>query len=154
ISSPIFASVTHDGGKSWTSPVQISGNLVADEASVPIVAADGSIYVAFLTSDNAVAPHFRDQYAVVKVDPPTGAKVAGPFIVANLTDGIDDYPINSDGRQTYQDSEFRTWGAGNIAADPTNANHLAVIWSDMRNSTLPAPVDPYSATTNSDIVIS
>jgi len=29
-----------------------------------------------------------------------------------------------------------------------------VVWSDMRNSTLPAPSDPFSATTNSDIVVS
>jgi hypothetical protein len=58
------------------------------------------------------------------------------------------------GRQTYQDSIFRSWAAGNITADPTNADHLAVVWSDMRNSTLPAPADPYSATTNSDVVVS
>jgi hypothetical protein len=32
--------------------------------------------------------------------------------------------------------------------------HLAVIWSDMRNSTLPAPRDPYQAKTNSDIIVS
>jgi hypothetical protein len=31
---------------------------------------------------------------------------------------------------------------------------LAVIWSDMRNSTLPANPDPYQATTNSDVVVS
>ena len=49
---------------------------------------------------------------------------------------------------------FRTWAAGNITADPTNAAHLAVVWSDMRNSTLPAPSDPYAAVTNSDVVVS
>jgi hypothetical protein len=59
-----------------------------------------------------------------------------------------------DGSQTYQDSQFRSWAVGNIAADPTNAQHLAVIWSDMRNSTLPAPSDPYTAKTNSDIIVS
>jgi hypothetical protein len=67
---------------------------------------------------------------------------------------LTDYPINIDGRQTYHDSEFRSNSAGNITADPTNASHLAVVWSDMRNSTLPAPSDPYSATTNSDIIVS
>src|SRR5262249_52870539 len=36
----------------------------------------------------------------------------------------------------------------------TNALHLAVIWSDMRNSTLPAPTNPYLAKTNSDIIVS
>src|SRR5262249_1095294 len=51
IDQPIFASVTHDGGSSWTDPVQISGALVNDQASVPVVAADGSVRVAFDSSD-------------------------------------------------------------------------------------------------------
>ncbi len=117
-----------------------------------MVAADGSIYVSFInTSDFTTG---RDQYLVVKVDPGSEQRVAGPFKVADLVDGFTDYPFDIDGRQTYQDSQFRTWAVGNIAADPTDANHLAVVWSDMRNSTLPAPADPYQAKTNSDIVVS
>ena len=46
----------------------------------------------------------RDQYLVVKVDPATGQRVAGPFKVADVIDGFTDYPINIDGRQTYRDS--------------------------------------------------
>lgn len=163
--SPIFDSVTHDGGASWSTPTEISGSAPfcvgfgggtqcdQDQGSTPVVAADGSIYVSFIsTADNG--PNFRDQYLVVKVDPASGAPVAGPFRVSGVIDGVTDYPINIDGRQTYQDSEFRTWSLGNIAADPTNASHLAVVWSDMRNSTLPAPADPYTAKTNSDIIVS
>jgi hypothetical protein len=73
--------------------------------------------------------------------------------VATVIDGATDYPF-AFGRQTYQDSLFRTWAAGNITADPTNAAHLAVVWSDMRNSTTPAPSNPYTAKTNSDVVVS
>jgi hypothetical protein len=73
--------------------------------------------------------------------------------VATTIDGAADYPL-AFGRQTYQDSLFRTWAAGNITADPTNATHLAVVWSDMRNSPVPAPTNPYVATTNSDVVVS
>jgi hypothetical protein len=164
INSPIFDAVTHDGGKTWTTGTEISGSASfcvgtqggtacnSDQGSVPSVAKDGSIYVAFLnTSDFTTG---RDQYLVVKVDPMTGHLVAGPFKVAGVFDGFTDYPINIDGRQTYQDSEFRTWALGNITADPTTVGHLAVVWSDMRNSTLPAPSDPYSAKTNSDIIVS
>jgi hypothetical protein len=164
ISSPIYASVTHDFGSTWSKPVEISGSAAfcvgstgdnrcdQDQGSTPVVAADGSIYVSFLSTANLT--NFRDQYLVVKVDPVTGTRVAGPFKAGDVFDGITDYPINIDGRQTYQDSQFRTWALGNIAADPTNAAHLAVVWSDMRNSTLPAPANPYAATTNSDVIVS
>jgi BNR/Asp-box repeat protein len=164
ISSPIFASVTHDGGNTWSTPVEISGsaafcvgaqggnNCNQASFSVPTVAADGSIYVAFETTANMTTG--RDEYIVVKVDPATGQRIAGPYQVAGLFDGFTDYPINIDGRQTYHDSQFRSNSGGNITADPANAMHLAVIWSDMRNSTLPAPRDPYAAATNSDVVVS
>jgi len=164
INSPIFASVTHDGGASWSAGVAISGSAAfcvgsqggnacdRDQFSVPTVAADGSIYVAFENEANFTTG--RDQYLVVKVDPATGQRIAGPFQVAGLIDGFTDYPINVSGSQTYHDSEFRSNSAGNITADLTNAAHLAVVWSDMRNSTLPAPRDPFAASTNSDVVVS
>ena len=156
--SPIYATVTHDGGKTWTDGVAISGAAAfcasftagcdQDQNSTPVVAADGSIYVSFLTTrDNS---NGRDAYAVVQVDPQTGRRVAGPFKVADLVDGVGDYPVSAFGDTTYQDSVFRTWSAGNLAADPTNAQHLAVSWSDMRNSTLTSS-DPYATKTNSDV---
>ena len=164
LSSPIAASVTHDGGSTWSSPVEISGSAAfcagtqggticnSDQGSVPVVAADGSVFVSFLnTSDFATG---RDQYLVVKVDPSTGQRLAGPFRVSGVIDGPADYPVNIDGRQTYQDSQFRSWAFGPIAADPTKAGHLAMVWSDMRNSQLPAPRNPYQAVTNSDIIVS
>jgi hypothetical protein len=160
ISSPILATVTHDGGKSWSSPVEISGADMAGSASVPVVAKDGSIYVSFLDYSNEVGPLYRDQYSVVKVDPATGQALASPVNTGLVYDGNYDYPINADGRETYQDSEFRTWPAGNITADPTRAGHLAVVWSDMRNNPSPSQggpsptqLDPYQVKTNSDIIV-
>jgi hypothetical protein len=151
VSAKIYSSVTHDGGKTWSAPVLISGDLSSAFVSVPTVAANGRIFVAFLNTTDVVTG--RDDYEVVEVSPSTGARVAGPTKVATVIDGATDYPI-AFGRQTYQDSLFRTWAAGNIAADPTNADHLAVVWSDMRNSVTPAPTDPYTATTNSDVIVS
>jgi hypothetical protein len=155
--SPIFASLTHDGGNTWTAPLQISPQKLgfqANQFSVPVMAADGSLYVAFINLEQPSFENARDQYLVVKVDPVTGKAVRDPVKVADLVDGREDYPVNVDNRTTYQDSEFRTDSDGNITADPTNALHLVVVWSDMRNSTLPAPTDPYQAKTNSDIIMS
>ena len=147
----IFSSVTHDGGATWSKPRVISGDLDQAFVSVPTVAADGRIYVTFLNTTNLT--NGRDDYEVVEVSSSTGARLAGPFKVATVIDGATDYPI-AFGRQTYQDSLFRSWAAGNITADPTDATHLAVVWSDMRNSTTPAPSNPYVAKTNSDVIVS
>jgi hypothetical protein len=157
ISSPILATVTHDGGNSWSTPVQISGPDLYDQVSVPVVAKDGSIYVSFLNGNISDAP-YRDQYSVVKVDPGTGQALTAPVNTGLVYDGVGDYPINADGRQTYQDSQFRTWAAGNITADPTRAGHLAVVWSDMRNNPVVGgpsadQLDPYQVKTNSDVIV-
>src|SRR5438067_7321345 len=151
VSGRIYASVTHNAGGSWSKPQLISGALDEAFVSTPTVTADGRVFVSFLNTGDLTTG--RDTYEVVEVDPTTGARIAGPFDVALVIDGATDYPI-AFGRQTYQDSVFRTWAAGNITADPTNPAHLAVVWSDMRNSTTPAPTDPYSAVTNSDIIVS
>jgi hypothetical protein len=155
VSAKIYDSVTHDYGKTWSAPQLISGSLHDAFVSTPVVAADGSIYVSFLNTDEANYDSGRDTYYVVQVDPSSGSPAAAPVAVSLVYDGYFDYPW-AFGRQTYQDSAFRTWAAGNIAADPTDANHLAVVWSDMRNSSVPyAPfADPYTVTTNSDVVVS
>jgi len=151
VSGQIYASVTHDSGKSWSAPQLISGALNQAFVSTPTVTSDGRIFVSFLNTDDLTTG--RDTYKVVQVDPATGAAIGAPVSVGLVIDGATDYPIAL-GRQTYQDGIFRTWAAGNITADPTNPDHLAVVWSDMRNSVTPAPGDPYSAVTNSDVIVS
>jgi hypothetical protein len=157
-SATIFSSVTHDFGKTWSKPTPISGTLDQAFVSVPTVAADGSIYVAFMDTkflDPSTPDFGRDVYEVVKVSPATGAPLTAPIDVAKVIDGNYDFPIV--GSPVYQDSLFRTWAAGNITADPTNARHLAVVWSDMRNSQSFFPnvqTTSYGVATNSDVVIS
>jgi hypothetical protein len=151
VSSKIYDSVTHDFGKTWSKPQVISGALDEAFVSTPVVASNGRIFVSFLNTTDLKTG--RDDYEVVEVSPSSGALVFGPQKVATVIDGATDYPIAL-GRQTYQDSIFRSWAAGNIAADPTNPAHLAVVWSDMRNSELPAPANPYDAVTNSDVIVS
>jgi hypothetical protein len=152
VSARIYASVTHDAGKSWSSPQVISGSLDEAFVSVPTVTADGRIFVSFLNTDDLNTG--RDDYKVVQVDPATGTAMGDPVDVGTTIDGFTDYPVAL-GRQTYQDSVFRTWAAGNITADPTDPDHLAVVWSDMRNSPTPSSdLNPYTSVTNSDVVVS
>jgi hypothetical protein len=157
VGGPVMASVAHDGGKNWTAPVQISGSVLSTFCAVPTLAADGSVYVGYMSYFQQAGLELgdRDHYEVVKVDPATGQALGPPVEVGPVYDGATDYPFGDfTGSQTYQDSQFRTFSSGNLTADPTNALHLAVVWSDMRNSALPAPASPYLATTNSDIIVS
>jgi hypothetical protein len=143
--SPILDSVTHDGGRTWSTPQVISGSAPfcigfnggttcdQDQDSYPVVAADGTIHVIFDTVRETTT--FRDQYVEVQVDPNTGARVAGPFKVGDFYDGITDQPVSGFGDPTLHDSQFRPFSFGNLAADPTNALHLAAVWTDMRIST-------------------
>jgi hypothetical protein len=150
LSGSVYASVTHDAGATWSTPVKVSGDALFAFVSQPVATADGRIFAAY--EDFTHFDNGHDDYTVVELDPDTGQRISGPFVVAELIDGYTDYPI-AEGRQTYEDSMFRSWSAGNITADPTDGDHLAVVWSDMRNSDLPAPEDPYEADTNSDIVV-
>ena len=152
VSARIYASVTHNAGQTWSTPRVISGSLDEAFVSVPTVTSDNRIFVSFLNTDDLVTG--RDDYKVVQVDPATGAALGDPVDVATVIDGATDYPI-AFGRQTYQDSVFRSWAAGNITADPTNPDHLAVVWSDMRGgATLSSDLNPYTSVTNSDVVVS
>jgi hypothetical protein len=152
VSARIYASVTHDAGRTWSEPRVISGSLDEAFVSTPTVTSDGRIFVSFLNTDDLVTG--RDDYKVVQVDPATGTAIGDPVDVATVIDGASDYPVAL-GRQTYQDSIFRSWAAGNITADPTNPDHLAVVWSDMRDSPPPsADLNPYTSVTNSDVVVS
>lgn len=151
ISSSILASVTHDSGAHWTKPVVISGSDSEAFVSTPVLNS-GRIFVSYLNTRDLVTG--RDDVRVVEVSPATGAALGEPVTVdSEIPDGFTDYPI-AFGRQTYQDSVFRSWAAGNLVSDPTTNGHLAMVWSDMRNSTIPAPPDPYSAVTNSDVIVS
>jgi hypothetical protein len=146
----IFSSITHDGGNTWSAPQAISGSDNQAFVSVPTHTADGRTFVAYLNTSDLTTG--RDDYRVVEVSSATGARIAGPFTVAHVVDGTNDYPF-AFGSQTYHDSVFRSWAAGNITTDPTRAGHLAVVWSDMRNGPATSS-DPYKTETNSDVIVS
>jgi hypothetical protein len=170
IQSPIYASITHDGGDTWSTPAEISGAASFCEGSGPgpsnacnnsqyswpAHTADGRTFVTFMTTDPN-ARDFDDQALVVQVSSQTGHLVAGPWRVSSVEDGVADFPKSWLGDFTLQDSQFRLGGQGAIAADPTDPDHLAIVWTDMRNS--PSANNgrhqqPYETVTNADVMLS
>jgi len=172
-SAPVVDSVSHDGGLTWSQPARISGRAPfcqgrqGDDAcdqtfgnSVAVTSA-GAVVTFQETYDEAPdaggAPG-RDKYLAVTVDPATGQKTGGPYLIGQAFDGLNehDYPTSAGGGQTLHDSEFNLDSDGNVTADPTDptGRHLAVVWYDDRNAPHPVDPDPYKAITDADIVVS
>jgi hypothetical protein len=166
VESPILESHSDDGGKHWSKAQEISGSNAAlctfqtagaagecdeSQASVPTVAPNGTVYVAFMNSQNEAlwepGENSDDQYLVVK-SKNGGEDWSKPAFAAGLEDGSRDYPINVDGRQTLTGYQVRVWGAGNIVASPTDGK-LYLVYSDNSHGVH----DSDHPVTNSDVFV-
>jgi hypothetical protein len=166
VESPIMESHSDNGGVTWSKAQEISGSNRAlctfqeegpagecdeSQASVSTVAPDGTVYVAFMNSQNQAlwepGEQFDDQYLVVK-STNGGASWSTPAFAAGLEDGSRDYPINVDGRQTLTGYQVRVWGAGNIVASPIDGK-LYLVYSENSHGVH----DSANPVTNSDVFI-
>ena len=164
VESPILESHSDDGGKHWSKAQEISGSNAAlctfqtagaagecdeSQASVSTVAPNGTVYVAFMNSQNQAlwepGENSDDQYLVVK-SKNGGEDWSKPAFAAGLEDGSRDYPINVDGRQTLTGYQVRVWGAGNIVASPIDGK-LYLVYSDNSHGVH----DSNHPVTNSDV---
>ncbi len=170
--SAIFEAHSDDGGKTWSAAQEINGSAPfcdiqydgpasecdENQFSVPTVAPDGTVYVAFENEQNStiqepgeefgnVQQIHDNQYLVVRSDD-GGVTWSAPVIAATLEDGPTNYPVNVLGRQTLTGYQTRTNSAGNIVASHTG--DLFLVWSDNRNGTS----DPLAPVTNTDVFIS
>ncbi len=153
--SAIWFSSSADGRQTWSKAREISGSGAfcvtqvtgpanqcdEDQDSVPAVAPNGTLYVAF-ENFNTAAPDFRSQYLVVR-STDGGTTWQGPFKVADLVDGVFDYPVAVNDRQTLTDVQYRVGSAGNATVGPDGTLYLA--WSDNRNGS--------AAATNTDVFL-
>jgi hypothetical protein len=167
LQSPIYLSFSDDGGQTFSTPQQISGTSTTlcsqpavpanagicneDQSSIPVVGPDGTLYVAFENQEHAQTPgQFRNQYLVVR-STDGGSTFGDPVsAVFPIYDGVNDYPISVNGRQTLSNSQFRVISAGNMTVDLTSGpasgcTSLYIAFSDNRNGT--------AAATNTDIVV-
>lgn len=166
VRSAIFELHSDDGGKHWTKAQEISGSNAAlctfqvsgpagqcdqNQFSVPTVAPNGTVYVAFQNEQNQslweTDESADDQYLLVK-STNGGQTWSSPTFVVGLEDGSRDYPINVNGRQTLTGYQLRVNSAGNIVASPTNGN-LYLVFSDNRNGTH----DSANPVTNIDVFL-
>ena len=148
--SAIFEVHSDDGGKHWSKGQEISGSNAAlctfqitgpagqcdqNQFSVPTVAPDGTVYVAFENEQNESlweqGEFGDDQYLMVK-STDGGQTWSSPTFVVGMEDGSADYPRNVVGRQTLTGYQLRVNSAGNIVASPLDGT-LYLVFSDNRN---------------------
>jgi hypothetical protein len=167
--SAIFEAHSDDGGKHWSKAQEISGSNAGlctfqvtgpagqcdqNQFSVPTVAPDGSVYVAFENEQNEALwepdEAFDDQYLLVKsLD--GGLTWTSPTFIVGLEDGTRDYPRNVNGRQTLTGYQVRVNSAGNIVASPRASENgkLYLVFSDNRNGVH----DSSNPVTNTDVFL-
>lgn len=169
---PMMAAVSHDRGRHFSSPRVVSGSApqcvgltaphACDQAwgNAVTVSRSGAVLATFFSTTHyrrdGSTNLGRNYHFAVRLNGRTGARSGGPYFIGKAYDGISthDYPVNVDGRQTLQDSQLRILMQGNIAADPTDGRHFAVVWFDDRSAPHPVSPDPYQAKTDSDIIVS
>jgi hypothetical protein len=147
IESAIYLSWSDDGGLTWSRPAEISGSHPSctfqttgpanecdeDQNSIPVVSPDGTLYVHFGDYQNEAAwevPFDFDAQIMVVRSTDGGATFGTPVPAAQREDGASDMPFSVIGRQTVWGHQIRWSSDGNIMVDPTNFNHVTVIWSD------------------------
>jgi hypothetical protein len=84
VQAPIFFAYSTDGGQTFTGPQNISGNVLYDQGSRPIVGYDGTVYVIFEGSTRLAT--LDSTYIVKSTD--GGATFSKPVKIADLQDVI------------------------------------------------------------------
>lgn len=115
IQSPIFFASSSDGGATFTSPKSISGNVLYDQGSRPVVGPDGSLYVFFEGSTRLAAS--SSTYVVKSTD--GGASWGKPLAISTLLDSA-----------VLKDTAFRNNSFPAAAVDPRNGD-LYATWTTM-----------------------
>ena len=82
VQSPIFFASSSNGGRTFTAPKSISGNVLYDQGSRPVVGPDGSLYVFFEGSTRLATA--SSTYVVKSTD--GGASWGKPLAISTLVD--------------------------------------------------------------------
>ena len=130
LKSPIVMSSSRDGGKSWSSVKEVSDAAHPfNQGSAPMVAPDGTLYVAYEASDPTT--NYATDEMVVASSTDHGTTFTQHHI-ARVFDDLDCYPIQLPGaqdRQTLSFEQFRINSYPSFAIDPSTGR-LAITWAD------------------------
>ena len=118
VQSPIFFAWSSDGGRTFSTPTQISGNVKYDQGSRPVVGPDGSVYVFF---EGATRLATLDSTYVVK-STDGGLSWGKPVRVSTLVDS-----------EELEDTVFRVNSYPAAAAAPNG--DLYATWTTMVDDT-------------------
>ncbi len=154
VQSPIYFVYSTDGGKTFTTPKNIAGNVLYDQGSRPIVASDGTLYVIFNGSTRLAA--LSSTYIVKSTD--GGVTFGKPVKIADVQFAI---PITN---AVYRDDSFPAGAAapngdlyvawtslmsdgGGLCPTETNTGcHESAVYSKSTDGgatwTAPAPIFP------------
>ena len=145
--SPIWLSYSDDGGRTWSSPREISGSHPSctyqesgggtdcdeDQFSIPEVASDGTLYIHFLNGQNdgdwEVPLDFDNQLMLLR-STDGGTTFDGPFPAVQLEDGLSDMPYSVIGRQTIWGHQIRWTAAGTLSVNPTDPQGVTFVFAD------------------------
>jgi hypothetical protein len=137
VGSPIVVSTTHDGGKTWSTPNQVTpaftpgGIAPYDQGSNPVVDRNGTLFMAYEgvicqdLSCSATTDH--DEVIVAK------STDGGQTFTNALVDVDYDFPNNPHvGRETLTGENFRINSFPQLTIDRVT-NQLYITWADDRN---------------------
>jgi len=153
VSSDIVLSWSDDGGATWTPPKSIAalnpsctfqsqgptGVCDENQFSIPEVTPSGWLFIHFFNGQNEAAweVDFDFDTQIMIVRSRDGGQTFDSFgpnttaiATAQLEDGLSDMPYSVIHRQTIWGHQLRWTAAGTITADPTNANHLTIVYAD------------------------
>jgi len=156
LQSPVVVSTSHDHGRNWSAPNQISPSMTGFTGGItsfgsgtnPQVANDGTLYVAYETSVCATAACNApaDHDAVVVATSHDGGRTFHNTEVAKNYD----FPFNSDVQnETLTGENFRINSFPQLSYDRIT-NRLWLTWADDRNGSY---VNGTSVKTNGDVFL-
>lgn len=154
VQSPIFFAYSTDGGATFSNPQNISGNVLYDQGSRPIVGYDGAVYVFFEGATRQAA--LDSTYVVKSTD--GGVTFGKPVAVASLVDIVPPantvFRVNSfpaadaaPNGDLYVAWSTQMSDAGGLCATSTNSGcHLSAVYSKSTDGgftwSAPTPIFP------------